>query len=208
MVACQMIVEEHVMTKYNAPALKAVGYEGIFGASILGLLLTPLYYLKVSYSGVDCADGDDCRAAASYPVEDAIDAMVQVQNSKEIQVSIVIYILSIAFFNFFGISVTKAMSASHRMVLDSLRTVAVLGVSVWLLDTVFHPEQLVGFFLLLLGTGMYNEIIRVPFLFSYADDSQAARESSIESIRQDTFDGGLFDGGLIAGASEPLLANV
>ena len=34
---------------------------------------------------------------------------------------------SIAFFNFFGISVTKHMSAAHRMVLDSLRVMVVWG---------------------------------------------------------------------------------
>ena len=33
-------------------------------------------------------------------------------------------IVSIAFFNFFGISVTKEMSATTRMVLDSVRTFA------------------------------------------------------------------------------------
>lgn len=49
--------------------------------------------------------------------------------------------MSIAFFNFFGISVTKAMSASHRMVLDSLRTVAVLIVSIALGWEEFHYEQ-------------------------------------------------------------------
>ena len=37
--------------------------------------------------------------------------------------------LSIAFFNFFGISVTKAMSAAHRMVLDGVRNIIVWAVS-------------------------------------------------------------------------------
>lgn len=34
-------------------------------------------------------------------------------------------ILSIAFFNYFGISVTQSMSATHRMVLDSIRTLVI-----------------------------------------------------------------------------------
>jgi FtsH-binding integral membrane protein len=38
-------------------------------------------------------------------------------------------VLSIAFFNFFGLSVTKYMSATHRMVLDSLRTIIIWAVS-------------------------------------------------------------------------------
>ena len=34
-------------------------------------------------------------------------------------------IISIAFFNFFGLSVTKTQSATTRMVLDSVRTVVI-----------------------------------------------------------------------------------
>ena len=35
MVALQMVVEEKIITKYGAPALKAVGFEGVFGFVIL-----------------------------------------------------------------------------------------------------------------------------------------------------------------------------
>ena len=38
-------------------------------------------------------------------------------------------VASIAFFNFFGISVTKEMSATTRMVLDSIRTFVIWGQS-------------------------------------------------------------------------------
>jgi len=81
MVAVQMIVEEYVIEKYGAPALKAVGYEGVFGFSMLGLLLIPLYYLKVNYNGVVCNvdDGDTCTAGP-YPIEDAGDAWEQLKN--------------------------------------------------------------------------------------------------------------------------------
>ena len=48
MVAVQMVVEEKIITKYGAPALKAVGFEGIFGFIILSIMLVPLYYISVS----------------------------------------------------------------------------------------------------------------------------------------------------------------
>jgi len=191
MVALQMVVEEKIINTYGAPALKAVGFEGVFGFLILGILLVPLYYIQVS-GGVN-----------EYPIEDAYDALLQVSNSGEIQIALCGYIMSIAFFNFFGISVTKAMSASHRMVLDSLRTVAVLAVSIALGWEEFHYEQLFGFFLLILGTSLYNEIIRLPSIFEY-DDDEEVRESFVESIRQDSKDLGVKSG------MEPLLdtANV
>jgi len=194
MVAFQMVIEERIISKYGAPALKAVGFEGVFGFLILSVMMVPLYYIQVSGGERD------------YPLEDAIDALEQVKNSTELQVSLLGYICSIAFFNFFGISVTKAMSASHRMVLDSLRTVAVLVISVMLGWETFHPKQLIGFFFLLLGTGMYNEIVRVPALFSYPeDDDSSARSSFVEATgRFDSKD----DGAESKNINEPLLANV
>jgi len=150
MVAIQMIVEEKIINKYGAPALKAVGCEGIFGFLILGTMLIPLSQIKV--------DG--------YALEAPIDALKQVSNNWQIQLSLVLYTCSIAFFNFFGISVTKSMSASHRMVLDSLRTAAIWAVGLLLGWERFHFEKLFGFVCLLIGTAMYNEILTIPALLT------------------------------------------
>ena len=89
--------------------------------------------------------------------------------------------LSIAFFNYFGMSVTKNSSASYRMVLDSLRTLAV-----WLVDLAsgsghFHPLQLIGFSLMAAGTAVYNEGIMLP-CFSYP--SAADRATQVEQRAQ------------------------
>jgi drug/metabolite transporter (DMT)-like permease len=197
MVAFQMVVEEKIIGRYGAPALKAVGFEGIFGFVILGILLVPLYYIHVS------------GGAHDYPIEDAVDALIQVGNSSELKVSLACYVCSIAFFNFFGISVTKAMSASHRMVLDSLRTVAVLSCSVALGWEQFHAEQLAGFFFLLLGTGMYNEIVTFPALFDYTQEEGEERESFVMAHRVDSMtskDGDDTNSKKLM--NEPLLANV
>jgi uncharacterized membrane protein len=150
-VAIQMCVEEKIMSIYNTPALKAVGCEGIFGALTLGVLLVPMYFIRIE----------------SVPFENFPDAMAQMGNNWVIPLAMSGNMLSIAFFNFFGISVTKSMSAAHRMVLDSVRTVLVWGCSLALGWEKFHALQLLGFVVLSLGTAMYNEIIRVPGIFSY-----------------------------------------
>ena len=46
-------------------------------------------------------------------------------NNGIIVAGVVLNILSIAFFNYFGLSVTKTQSATTRMVLDSIRTVVI-----------------------------------------------------------------------------------
>ena len=61
-------------------------------------------------------------------------------------------VCSIAFFNFFGISVTKKMSASHRMVLDSVRTCVVWTVGLLAFGEKFSILQLIGFIILITGS--------------------------------------------------------
>ena len=50
------------------------------------------------------------------------------------------------------------MSATHRMILDSLRTIVIWAVSLLVGWQSFNYLQLVGFFFLLTGTCVYNEI--------------------------------------------------
>ena len=75
-------------------------------------------------------------------------------------------IVSIAFFNFAGISVTKEISATTRMVLDSLRTIVIWVVSLAVLWQPFAWNQFlvqaVGFILLLAGMCIYNNIVCAP----------------------------------------------
>jgi len=40
-----MVYEEKFITKYNVPALKAVGWEGTFGFLMLSSLLIPFYFI-------------------------------------------------------------------------------------------------------------------------------------------------------------------
>ena len=49
-VATQMVLEEKFVTKYNVPALQAVGWEGTFGFTTLSLLLIPFSFIYVGES--------------------------------------------------------------------------------------------------------------------------------------------------------------
>jgi len=150
--AVQMVTEEKLMSKFPSAPLKVVGLEGIFGCIILSCLLVPMYFICFIQ-----ADG------VGYPIESVPDALTQASNNIIIPTAIIGNAFSIAMFNFFGISVTQQMSAAHRMVLDSVRTLVVWSVSLILGWEQFHPLQLLGFFFLSVGTCMYNEIIRLPF---------------------------------------------
>jgi hypothetical protein len=148
-VSIQMVVEEKFIGKYNVPPLQVVGWEGFFGLTILSCLLIPFYYIP----------GD----AAGGRLENAPDAFVQMGHSAILCIAIGGNILSIAFFNFFGISITKYASATTRMVLDSIRTVIIWAFSLIVGWQSFQYLQVIGFVLLLFGTIVYNEILKLNF---------------------------------------------
>ena len=160
-VATQMCVEEIFVGGRDVPPLLAVGLEGMFGMGVLSCVLVGMYYLP-GVSGLSETRGH---------LEDSLDALLQLGSGNGILLGFMLASLaSIAFFNFFGISVTKAMSAAHRMVLDALRTMVVWGFSlcVYAVDPSkgqkFSWLQLVGFAILLSGTLVYNEILPLPCL--------------------------------------------
>eukprot|EP00293_Proteomonas_sulcata_P001395 CAMPEP_0184326720 /NCGR_PEP_ID=MMETSP1049-20130417/142708_1 /TAXON_ID=77928 /ORGANISM="Proteomonas sulcata, Strain CCMP704" /LENGTH=367 /DNA_ID=CAMNT_0026648925 /DNA_START=51 /DNA_END=1154 /DNA_ORIENTATION=+ len=150
-VAIQMVVEEKFLGRYKINALQAVGWEGFFGLIYLSCALVGMYFIPI---GLDVCNGRPC-------VENAIHAFREIAGSPTLAVAVAGNVISIAFFNFFGISVTKAMSATHRMVLDSVRTMVIWAFSLLVAWQEFNYFQVLGFTVLLAGTFVYNEIIQI-----------------------------------------------
>ncbi|XP_063219046.1 solute carrier family 35 member F6 [Bacillus rossius redtenbacheri] len=146
--ATQMVLEEKFVSGLDIPPLQAVGWEGLFGFTILGLLQIPFYFIYVPFA-------DNSRGS----LEDALEAFVQMAHNQLIIVAILGTVISIAFFNFAGVSVTKEISATTRMVLDSVRTLIIWVVSLGLRWQAFHWLQVVGFLLLLVGMALYNDVL-------------------------------------------------
>ncbi|KAH0546823.1 solute carrier family 35 member F6 [Cotesia glomerata] len=152
--AVQMVVEEKFLSGLDIPPLQAVGWEGIFGFLGIVLAIIPFNYIKADPPFADNSQGT---------LEAPIDAFIQIGNSGRLFMSIIGIMLSIAFFNFAGISVTKEMSATTRMILDSIRTI-----TIWIFSIIFQWQelhyvsttiQLFGFTILLIGTSFYNNVL-------------------------------------------------
>lgn len=148
--AAQMVWEEKFVTKHNVPPLQAVGWEGVFGFVTLSALLVPMYFVRV---------GPPFSDNPRMVLEDALDAFVQMANNPVIIVAMSGTVVSIAFFNFAGVSVTKELSATTRMVLDSVRTLVIWAVSLALRWQNFYWPQIIGFALLVTGMCLYNNIL-------------------------------------------------
>lgn len=68
-------------------------------------------------------------------------ALKEIGEKPEILLALGLLVVSIAFFNFAGVSVTKRLSATTRMVLDSVRTLVIWMVAIPLFGQAFIPLQ-------------------------------------------------------------------
>jgi len=164
-VSVQMVVEEKFIGGYSVPALQCVGLEGTFGFIMTSFLLLILYYVPGSSAG--------------NHAENTPDAFVMLYNSWLITFATAGNVVSIAFFNFFGISVTKHVNATTRMVLDSIRTFIIWGVSLAVGWQEFQYLQVIGFVLLLIGTAIYNKLIVLP-CFPVPEEAEKLIETPID----------------------------
>lgn len=156
--ALQFILEEKFLVKYRVPALLAVGLEGMWGV-ILCVVILPITSQVTFSSGV--------------VLDNALQAIQQIRGSMQLQISVCASIISIAFFNFFGISVTKNLSGASRATIDACRTLFIWLFSIAIGWEHFLALQVVGFLVLISGTSLYNEILK---LWLPADDGSAAGE--------------------------------
>ena len=154
--AIRMTYEEKIIKKYKVPALQGVRWEGIFGFSILTVLLFPMFFIPWHLP----ASQDFWQDTPRF--EDSVDGLTQIFNFPLLLVATLVNIVSIAFFNFSGLIITKTISATTRMVLDSVRAIFTWVFSLAVGWQKFEPLQPIGYIILFIGTCIYYNFIFVP----------------------------------------------
>ncbi|KAF9792291.1 hypothetical protein BJ322DRAFT_32996 [Thelephora terrestris] len=152
----KFVVEEKIMEKYSITPLYAVGLEGFFGATTIVIFMPVIATWASRSTFFDLPRG-----------------WHQMVENPTVLWSGVIIALSIAFFNFFGLSVTRHVSASSRSLTDTCRTLSIWLISLGLgWETFVFPVsllQVTGFGLLVYGTLLFNDIV-APLPFLLRDD--------------------------------------
>ncbi|KAL4975027.1 hypothetical protein BDW66DRAFT_138372 [Aspergillus desertorum] len=148
--ASQFVLEEWILENYAMEPLQVVGWEGIFGfcVTVLGSIIL--------YLGVGRTE------AGRNGYFDAKEGWHQVFTHKAVAISSVMIMISIGGFNFFGLSVTRTVSATSRSTIDTCRTLFIWLVSLGLGWETFKWLQVAGFALLVYGTFLFNDIVRAP----------------------------------------------
>lgn len=142
--AGQFVLEEKIMSKYSVEPLMAVGYEGFFGLTVTLFAQVLLHFVY----------GRTKDGRGGY--FDMTNGWSQMINSPAVLWSSFAIALSIALFNFFGLSVTRNVSATARSTIDTCRTIGIWIASLTLGWEIFRPLsgglQILGFVLLCYGT--------------------------------------------------------
>ena len=148
--ATQFVLEEWILEQYALEPLKVVGWEGIFGF-IVTMIAMIILHLVV---------GRTEQGRNGY--FDAEEGWREMTQHRAIAVSSVLIMISIGGFNFFGLSVTRTVSATARSTIDTCRTLFIWIVSLGLGWETFKWLQILGFALLVYGTFLFNDIVRPP----------------------------------------------
>ena len=177
------ITEEKLLKGYETPPLMAVGFEGMWGVIVYLFLLVIFYQIRCEKwpdflkEGICIEDTND----HTIRFENALFAIRQIYHSGQLKAFLSLYVLSIAFFNFSGLTISKNASATSRTIVDTLRTIVIW---VFFLTMPFVPEdtketfkwlQLLGFSILILGSLIYNEILVLPFCGFNANTKEAIK---------------------------------
>jgi hypothetical protein len=113
--AVQFVIEEKIMSRYSVAPLVAVGWEGFFGSLTIFILMPVMSHWASRSTFFDLPRG-----------------WHQMVDNSTVLWSGVVVAISIAFYNFFGLSVTRHVSANSRSLTDTCRTLTIWLVSLWL----------------------------------------------------------------------------
>ncbi|XP_045490101.1 solute carrier family 35 member F6-like [Pieris rapae] len=171
--SCQMVYEEKYISEFDIPPMQVVGWEGIFGFSMSSILFFAFYWaLAVPNFG----------HGPNGIIGDTIDGLLQIGNNHLLLCAVLGSVISVALFTFAGISITKNISATHRMVLDSFRIIVIWIVSVSVKWQEFYLLHIVGFALIVLGICKYNGLLTCIYGSDDYDDDDDVDDDDIGDL--------------------------
>jgi len=187
----QFIVEELLLNKYTINPLKVVGLEGMWGSIFYTVILIVLQQIHCDnfFGKVDVCSLNNYN---EWRVEDTLFSLRQMINNKALFALVVAATFSIAFYNFFGVSVTKHASSAQRAVVDNLRTIVIWIFFLIVPSTIkeqFIWLQLIGFIGLVLGTLIYNEVLEIPYcnLNKYTKNNMIKEEEELKNTENGNY---------------------
>jgi hypothetical protein len=171
--ATQFVLEEWILERSTIEPINVVGWEGLFGFTVTLIAMVVLHF----------AVGR--TEAGRLGMFDMSEGFRQMTQNKAVLLSSFLIMISIGGFNFFGLSVTRSVSATSRSTIDTCRTLFIWIVSLGLGWESFKWLQVLGFALLVYFTFVFNNIVQPPLKSLRVDDREIEEllpEEPIEHI--------------------------
>lgn len=143
--------------------MQCAGWEGVWGL-LLCITVMPLFYLLPA-PGLGAQHLDDISMS-----------LWLLSRSRLLQMTTVCFMLNVALYNFCGLTITQKSSATVRAVINSLRTITMWGLSLFLGWETFQLTSLMGF--ILIGSGSY-------LFHATPDKPPVSEDSETESLLTD-----------------------
>ncbi len=147
-----MVAEEKIFTKFYAHPLQVVGTEGATGLAIYTIALFVLYNIK-------CTPDPDSSFCPYGVMEDTPRALKEIFSNWTLLIAVIVTITSLGTFNFFGVSLTKYASATHRGAVNSVRPFTVWITCLLIKWEEFSVIQLIGYIVSVYGMVVYYGIL-------------------------------------------------
>jgi len=165
-----MVAEEKIFSKFYAHPLQVVGCEGATGVGVYTVLLFIMYYIP-------CTPNPDSSFCPYGKFEDTPRALKEIFSNGLLLFVVIATITSLGSFNFFGVSLTKFASATHRGAVNSVRPFTVWLVCLIIQWETFSYVQLIGYIISVYGMVVYYGILPL----NPANLCKSADEPELES---------------------------
>jgi drug/metabolite transporter (DMT)-like permease len=163
--ATQFVLEEWILENSPIEPIKVVGWEGLFGF-IVTVLIMVVMHLAVGRT-----------ESGRYGIFDMKEGWRQISTDRTLAISSILIMISIGGFNFFGLSVTRSVSATARSTIDTCRTLFIWIVSLGLGWERFKWLQVLGFAILVYATFVFNGIVQPPLKSLQVLDDESETET-------------------------------
>lgn len=151
--ASQVVLEEYLLQNLRMSSIRVVAWEGLFGVAHCVLWVLPLAYFL---------PGRDHGR-----LEESVDSVYMCAHSWKVALVLLGDMTAMLAYNVCGMQVTQSLSAVHRVILETLRTLCVWVIDLFLFYfvtkggfgerwTPYSLLQAAGFVLLVTGTLTYN----------------------------------------------------
>ena len=111
--AAQFVFEESIMSPYPISPLELVGYEGVSGLVVI-LSAQVIAYIKYGITSNGRGSVFDMRTG-----------LYQFFRNPHVYGASIVMMVATGMYNYFALTVTRALSATHRSTIDAFRTILI-----------------------------------------------------------------------------------